>query len=168
MRRTISMLAVAAIAMGLIVVGANAQSTSSSGFDRLKTLVGEWQATSPRGEIFTSTIRPVSNGTAVEETFQNSEDNQMVTLYTPNRDRLLVTHFCSAGNQPRMETAPVKPGQNEFVFSLVGISNLKNPATGHMQSLTLRIIDNDHFTEQWTWRENGKDKTETFQFTRKK
>src|SRR2546426_8868316 len=28
--------------------------------------------------------------------------------------------------------------------------------------------DDDHFTEQWTWRENGKDMTETFRFARKK
>ncbi len=35
-------------------------------------------------------------------------------------------------------------------------------------SLTLQIVDDDHFTEQWTWRENGKDKTETFRFSHKK
>ncbi len=168
MRKAICMIAVGAIAVGLLAVHAGSQSKRASGFDRLKTLVGEWQAASPKGEVFTSTIRPVSNGTALEETFQNSEADQMVTLYTPDGDRLLVTHFCSTGNQPRMETVPVKAGQNEFAFSFVGVSNLKSLATGHMQNMTLQIVDDDHFTEQWTWRENGKDKTNTFHFTRKK
>ena len=168
MRKAICMIAVGAIAVGLFAGRAGSQSKTASGFDRLKTLVGEWQGTSPKGEVFTSTIRPVSNGTALEETFQNSEDNQMVTLYTPDGDRLLITHYCSTGNQPRMETVPVKAGQKGFAFSFVGVSNLKSPATGHMQNMTLQIVDDDHFTEQWTWRENGKDMTETFRFARKK
>ena len=128
MRKAICMIVVGAIAVGLFAVGAGSQSKTASGFDRLKTLVGEWQGTSPKGEVFTSTIRPVSNGTALEETFQNSEDNQMVTLYTPDGDRLLITHYCSTGNQPRMQTVPVKAGQKEFAFSFTGVSNLKSPA----------------------------------------
>src|SRR2546428_13691510 len=142
------MIAVGAIAVGLFAGRAGSQSKTASGFDRLKTLVGEWQATSPKGEVFTSTIRPVSNGAALEETFQSSEDNQMVTLYTPDGDRLLITHYCSTGNQPRMETVPVKAGQKEFAFSFHRVSDLKSPAAGHKQNMNLQVVEDHPFNEQ--------------------
>ena len=156
------------LALGLCPSLCLAQPGGNAGFEKMKRLAGEWQATSPKDELFTSTIRLVSNGTAIEETFQNSEDDQMVTLYVPDGDRLAVTHYCSAGNQPRMETGPVTADQNEFAFSFVGITNLSGPTAGYMHHLAIQIADKDHFSEAWTWREKGKDKVETFHFTRKK
>lgn len=94
-------------------------------------------------------------------------DNQMVTLYSPDGDRVAVTHYCSAGNQPRMETKAMTGDQKEFDFTFSGITNLSTPASGHMHHLVVKIADSDHFSEQWTWRENDKDRVESFQFTRK-
>jgi hypothetical protein len=110
----------------------------------------------------------VSNGTALEEIFQSSEDDQMVTLYTADGNRLAMTHYCAAGNQPRMETGVITGDTKEFDFSFTGITNLMSPNAGHMHHLVIQIADRDHFTEQWTWRENGKDRTTTIQFTRNK
>jgi hypothetical protein len=168
MRKKMGMLAVGAIGFGLIVAGARAQSRPPSGFDRLKTLVGEWQSTSPKGEVFTNRIRLVSNGTALEEAFQSSEDDQMVTLYTRDGSRLALTHYCAIGNQPRMETPAVTADQSAFDFSFVGATNLANPGDAHMHHLVLQIADRDHFSETWTFKENDKERTETFHFTRKK
>jgi hypothetical protein len=92
----------------------------------------------------------------------------MVTLYTADGNRLALTHYCSAGNQPRMETMAITGDPKEFDFSFTGITNLMNPNTGHMHHLVIQIADQDHFTEQWTWRENGKDRIHTIHFTRKK
>lgn len=167
MKRTLSILAVASIAFAVFAICAGSQAKPGGGFDRLKTLVGTWESKSPAGETFTSTIRPVSNGTALEETFQNSKDNQMVTLYSPDGDRVAVTHYCSAGNQPRMETMAMTGDQKEFDFTFNGITNLATPASGHMHHLVVKIADSDHFSEQWTWRENDKDRVESFQFIRK-
>jgi hypothetical protein len=142
-------------------------STPASGFERLKTLVGTWQGDGPEGAV-TNTIRLVSNGTAIEETFQTAADNQMVTLYTPDGNRLTMTHYCSAGNQPRMATAAVSAADQEYVFAYTGITNLSSPDAPHMQGLVIRIADADHFAEQWTWRDKGQDKASLFHFTRKK
>jgi len=168
MRRPVSMLALGAMAIGLLVARAGPQAKPASGFEQFKTLVGEWLAKSPKGEPFTTTIRLVSNATALEETFQNSEDNQMVTLYHPDGNRVAMTHYCSAGNQPRMETAATTADQKEFDFSFQGITNLPSPKSGHMHHLVIKIADRDHFSEEWTWRENGKEQTHGFEFTRKK
>jgi hypothetical protein len=116
----------------------------------------------------TNTIRLVSNGTAIEETLQSADATQMVTLYTPDGNRLAMTHYCSAGNQPRMQTTVITGDEKKFEFSFAGITNLMSSDSGHMRQLMIQIADGDHFTEQWTWRENGKDRTETFHFTRRK
>ena len=168
MRKTVHLLALGAIAIGGFTGIAVAQTQPASGFDRLKTLVGTWEATGPQGRPLTNTIRLVSNGTALEETFQSVEADQMVTLYTADGNRLAMTHYCAAGNQPRMETPTVTGDQKEFDFSLTGITNLTDINSGHMRHLLIQIADQDHFTEKWTWRENGKDQIHTIHFKRTK
>jgi hypothetical protein len=37
-----------------------------------------------------------------------------------------------------------------------------------MRGLALTMIDADHHTQQWTFRQDGKDQTVTFTFRRKK
>jgi hypothetical protein len=168
MRKTISIFAVATLAMGVLAGQAGSQAKPAGGFDRLKTLVGEWNATPEGGKAFISTIRFVSNGTALEETFDGEEHIQMVTLYTADGNRVALTHFCSIGNQPRMETPAVTHDSNEFAFAFTGATNLASADDMHMHQMTLKIEDSDHFSETWTMHANGKEQTETFHFTRKK
>jgi hypothetical protein len=168
MRKAICLFALGAIVIGLFATRARSQAKPAHGFDRLKTLVGTWKSASPPGGALTNTIRLVSNGSALEEIFQSSEDDQMVTLYTADGNRLALTHYCAAGNQPRMETLAITGDPKEFDFSLTGITNLTNPNSGHMRHLLIQIADQDHFTEQWTWRENGKERTNTLHFKRSK
>jgi len=168
MRKTIYLFVLGVISIGWVAGRAGSQTQPASGFDRLKTLVGTWQAVTPQGGTLTNTIRLVSNGTALEETFQSTEADQMVTLYTADGNRLAMTHYCAMGNQPRMETPAVTGEQNDFDFSFAGITNLMSPNSAHMRHLVVRIADQDHFTEQWTCRENGKDRSTTFHFRRSK
>jgi hypothetical protein len=170
MKKAINLFAVAALAVGIFAVQAGSQAKPAGGFDRLKTLAGEWNATPEGGKAFTSTIRSVSNGTALEEAFDDGDKHiEMVTLYTADGDRVALTHFCSMGNQPRMETPGVTHDSNEFAFAFTGATNLASPDVMHMHQMTLKIDDNDHFSETWTMHASGgKEQTETFHFTRKK
>jgi hypothetical protein len=168
MRKAIYLLVLGAVTIGLFAAPAWSQAKPAPGFDLLKTLVGTWEAAGPHGGTLTNTIRLVSNGTALEEIFQSTEDDQMVTLYTADGNRLAMTHYCAAGNQPRMETIAVTGDQKEFDFSFTGITNLSSPNSGHMRHLLIQIADQDHFTEKWTWRENGKDLIHTIHFRRSK
>jgi flagellin-like protein len=155
----------------LIAIAAYAQSpakATDSGFDRLKILVGDWVATGEDGKPFTNNIRLVSNGTALEETFQTDQDNQMVTLYSADGSRVALTHYCSMGNQPRMESPVVAGTTDEFVFSFTGATNLPTPDASHMHRLALQIDDADHFSETWTFRQKNGDTKRTFNFVRKK
>ncbi len=77
MRRMIVISAAAILALGAIAARVGSQPAPANAFDRLKTLVGEWEGTDPTGKQVEDTIRLVSNNTALEETFQTEKDNQM-------------------------------------------------------------------------------------------
>ncbi|HXN99111.1 MAG TPA: hypothetical protein VN881_08560 [Candidatus Acidoferrales bacterium] len=168
MTKAIGMFAVVVLVSGIFAAQVGSQAKPAGGFDRLKTLVGEWSATPEGGKAFTSTIRFVSNNTALEEAFEGDGHSQMVTVYVADGDRVALTHFCSMGNQPRMETPGVTHDSNEFAFAFTGATNLASADDMHMHQMTLKIDDNDHFSETWTMHANGKEQTETFHFTRKK
>ncbi|HKN62273.1 MAG TPA: hypothetical protein VJW93_13920 [Candidatus Acidoferrales bacterium] len=168
MKGAICTVAAAILAMGVLAMRAGSQAKAAGGFDQLRTLIGAWEATSGDGEKFTTTIRAVSNGTALEETFNNSKDSEMVTLYTPDGNKVALTHYCSMGNQPRMETSAVGSNAKQFDFAYIGATNLASESDVHMHHVLLQIADGDHFSETWTMLANGKEMNETFHFVRKK
>jgi hypothetical protein len=92
---------------------------------------------------------------------------EMITVYTPDGDRLAMTHFCSSGNQPQMQTGPITGDANPLSFEFVRATNLASPAAGHMHHLTVTLLDPDHLTQEWTWQEGGKAQPQLFRFTRK-
>ena len=168
MRTMIAISAAAILTLGAIAARVDSQPAPANAFDRLKSLVGEWDGTDPAGKHVEDTIRLVSNNTALEETFQTDTDNQMVTMYTPDGNRLALTHYCSKGNQPHLETPAATASSNEFVFAFTGAMNLATNDDMHMHGMTLKLEDNDHFSETWTLMASGKQQTETFHLTRKK
>jgi hypothetical protein len=144
------------------------QIENSTSLDGLKSLVGDWTATDAGGKLFTASFRLISNGTALEETVNSSHDTQMVSIYSADGARVAMTHFCSMGNQPRLETPSERPNPNEFVFSFTGATNLASPNDQHLHSMVITMEGPDHFTEAWTIRVNGKDSVQKFHYTRKK
>jgi hypothetical protein len=170
MRKTTVVMAVSAVAIGLLAGQASSQTKAASGFDQLKALAGTWEAKTSEGTTI-NTIRLVSNDSAIQETFQSKDGkmhNQMITMYSPDGDRVALTHYCSLGNQPHMETGAVSDGQREFDFSFTGAGNLPDAKGPHMHHLTLRIEDADHFSETWTMSAGGNEQTVTFHFVRGK
>jgi len=168
MKMTLAKLGLAILVAGMFAANAGSETKAANGFERLKVLAGDWTATASDGKPFTSTFRLVSNNTALEETFQTAQDNQMVTLYTADGNRVALTHYCSIGNQPHMETPAVGADANEFAFGFVSVTNLASSDDMHMHEMTLKIEDADHFSEKWTMHMKGKEQVETFHFSRKK
>jgi hypothetical protein len=166
----IALIVATTVAAGWLAAPAAAQEHAmqpSKGFEQLKPLVGEWEGQLPAGKMFHASYQLVSGGTALLERLAMGGEPEMVTVYTPDGERLAVTHFCSAGNQPQMRTEPVTAPTTEFSFSFVRATNLASPTAGHMHHLTVALQDHDHFSEAWTWSDNGKEHTEVFHFTRK-
>jgi hypothetical protein len=169
-------LAGASLAVALIASAGDSPTSMSTaksgkgnaGWEWMKSLQGDWDGTY-EGKLATgASYRLVSNGTALMETLVSPDHSDMVTMYTPDGDRLMMTHYCSANNQPRMRASVPSGGAKRLVFDYVDATNLEAPDAMHMHRLVVTLNDPDHFTQLWTSREKGKDTSSTFSFTRKK
>ena len=144
----------------------NEKSGGVLAFDQLKALVGEWEGKNEGGAVkITYTL--VSGGTALMERMQPANEQEMITMYSADGDKIVVTHYCSQGNQPTMKSETLKGFGNKYSFSLVSVSGLKTPDEGHMVGLVLTLVDKDHLTQEWKYQDKGKTGTELFQFQRK-
>ena len=139
---------------------------STPAFDQLKSLAGDWQGKNSQGTLVKVTYKVVSNGSAVMEHLQPANEPEMITMYTLDGDRIVVTHYCSAGNQPTMQTVPLTAATGKYDFSFVRVAGTKSPDEGHMVALSVTIPDKDHLTQVWTFQDHAKSMTETFTYTR--
>jgi hypothetical protein len=141
---------------------------ANPGFEKLKALAGEWQAKKDDGQLVTASYQLSSGGTSLMETLMPAKEPNMITMYHLNGDKLMMTHYCSLGNQPRM-SAEVPTGEvKKLNFSFVDATNMAKPSDGHMHKLTFTFQDKDHFTQEWVMSHDGKEMPVTFNFERKK
>ena len=61
----------------------------------------------------------VSDNSALMERLAEGGESKMVTIYHPDGDHLMMTHYCSAHNQPRMRSQPVSGEIKKITFDLV-------------------------------------------------
>jgi hypothetical protein len=137
-------------------------------FEKMKSLVGEWKGTSLDKKPATVTYTLVSDNSALMERLAVGGESEMVTMYYPDGDHLMMTHYCSAHNQPRMRSQTVSAEIKNITFDLVDVTNLSSPDAGHMKKLVVTFADRDHFTQKWTWTQKGKERTEVIDFERMK
>ena len=143
---------------------ANVDATAA--FSRLKSLVGEWEASSGMDKMHL-TYTLIAGGTALVERETAEHMPEMLTVYYLDGKRLLLTHYCMAGNQPRMEAGAYNASTGELQFRLLDITSLASPGAGHMRSATFQVVDDRHLSTNWQFYENGQMKTaESAQFTR--
>jgi hypothetical protein len=146
----------------------SSQPGQADAFERLKALAGEWEANLPGFGKLTNSIRLVSNGMAIEETLGTPADNE-VSIYTRDGNRVLLTHFCALtpdGNQVRLETAPLNSVHDRLEFVFRDATNLHSPAAPHMRRVLMTFTDANHFAEEWTKTEEGKDTFFVLNFAR--
>src|SRR6058998_1207043 len=82
------------------------------GLERLKKLAGTWVAADKDGkptDQVVSVVRVTAAGSAVHETLFPGQPHEMVSLYHTDGADLVMTHYCSLGNQPRMKADPAAP-----------------------------------------------------------
>ena len=147
----------------LAVTTAFAQSDAQKAFDQLKSLNGTWEGKLPNGNTARVAFRTTSGGSALMSEIMGEED--MITMFHMDNDRVLMTHYCGAGNQPRMQ-GKMSPDGKTITFSFVDATNLSSPKAGHMDHLVITMPDADHHSEEWTFVQDGKEMKEHFELTR--
>jgi len=130
-------------------------------FERLKQLAGQWEARSTEGWSGRHVMRILAGGSVVMSISQiephPGEDEGMVTAYHLDGDRLLLTHYCVAKNQPRLEAAGASADGKTIEFAFVDGTNMRSRDVGHMDRAILTIESADRYTSRWTFYQNGKE-----------
>jgi hypothetical protein len=109
----------------------------------------------------------IAGGTALVERERTDKTPEMLTVYHLDGKRLVLTHYCMAGNQPRMQLRAFDAAAGEAKFELVDATNLPDPASGHMHSVAFRFLSADEIATEWQFYENGRAKmTEKTKFVR--
>ena len=139
------------------------QSDAQKFFAKLKTLAGSWegQATMSPSSHESMSARPMhavlrvtSMGNAIMHEMKGDGPEDPITMIYLDGDHLYLTHYCDAGNRPRM-AGKISPDGNTVEFDVVDVSG--STKQGHMQRAVFRIIDANHHTEDWTYSmPNGK------------
>ncbi len=141
-----------------------AQSNAQKSFDTLKALAGSWQGpvtTIPKmadmgdNTLTDVSLRVTSRGNALVHEMNaagKADDptryDHPVTMLYLDSDRLLLTHYCDAGNRPRM-VAKSSPDGKKVEFDFLDLSG--GNQYGHMYHAVFTIIDANHHTEDWTY-----------------
>jgi hypothetical protein len=134
-----------------------AQSGAQKSFDQLKSLTGNWEGKNSQGMPMQVTFRDTSGGSALMSEIHGHGSEDMISMfYLDGPTRLLLTHYCGVGNQPRMQ-ATASPDGKTFTFDFLDATNLATNDAGHMQRVVFTIVDANHHTEDWTFADHGKE-----------
>ncbi len=156
-----------AITVVLCASLALAESDGKKTFDTLKALQGTWEGKNAQGQPLMVTFRETSGGSALLSEIHGMGPENMVSMIHMDGDRLLMTHYCGAGNQPRMK-ATLAPDGKSVAFDFMDATNLASPEAGHMRHVVFSMPDADHHTEEWTFLDHGKEMKELFTLQRSK
>jgi hypothetical protein len=153
----------------LAAMAAFAQSSGQKSFDTMKSLTGNWEGKDSQGAAVEVSNRVTAGGSAVMseiKTNMHGKSEDMISMINMDGDRVLLTHYCSAGNQPRMQ-ATLSPDGKSITFTFVDATNLASLDAPHMQSVTFNFIDANHHTEEWHFSMQGKEMVQRFDLQRK-
>jgi hypothetical protein len=151
----------------LAATAALSQTAAQKSFDQLRSLTGSWEGTSAQGMPLQVTFRDTAAGSALMSEIHGHGPEDMISMiHMDGPNRLVMTHYCTSGNQPRM-AASASPDGKSVTFEFFDATNLGTPDAGHMQRVVITTLDANHHTEQWTFNAGqGKEKTEFFDLHR--
>ena len=166
-------LLIAVLLMGVLGIQARTRSSAiandvdaKAAFERLSSLAGEWEADSSMGKSHI-TYELIAGGSTLVERETMDHMPPMETMYHIDGKRLLLTHYCAAGNQPRMQATLFRPTSGDLQFEFIDATGMASASDGHMHNARFRLVDRNHFSSEWDFYENGqKRSTESFHFVR--
>ena len=82
------------------------------------------------------------------------EDTGMLTTFHLDGDQLKLTHYCTAGNQPRMKATLLD--DRHVAFEIYDVTNLRNPDAYRTTSLDLRFISDERIDVEYGGLSAGK------------
>jgi hypothetical protein len=134
------------------------QPPADAAFDRLKSLAGTWETVDKetrRPGVATYTL--TGGGKVLIELMGG-----MATAYHLDKGTLVLTHFCGAGNQPRMRVKTIENDGRHFVFEMYDITNHPNPDSYYSSALDVRFIEDGTVELAYRGMTAGRESSQTF------
>jgi hypothetical protein len=132
---------------------------AGTAFEQIKQLSGEWKLVAPKSEkqaAFRISYHSISRGTALVETFGNPKGDVTETVYHLDGTRLMLTHYCAQGNQPRLRLA-TDSGNGKLHFVFWDATNLAREGDPHLVDLRFTFKPDGRLRREEIYRENGKE-----------
>jgi len=152
--------------LALAATSVLAQTDAQKAFQTIKTMPGSWEGKSLDGQTLQVTFKETAGGSAVMSEILANKEDMISMFHLDGSGKLLMTHYCAVGNQPRMQ-ATVSPDGKTITFRYFDATGLATPDAGHMQTMVLTLIDENHHTEDWTFVDHGKEMKQFFDLHRK-
>ncbi len=137
----------------------------------LKSMAGEWDGAATDGRKIHHRVQLIAAGSVVmeESWFEGHRGEMMLTIYHLDGEKLMLTHYCVAKNQPRMQATEISEDGKRVLFTFVDGANIPTRDKGHMDKALYEFKGKDQFSSRWTWYASGKEQwMEAFQFSRAK
>jgi hypothetical protein len=137
---------------------------AKAAFDRLKKLEGEWKVAGHGGHPDAKNIFKVTAaGSTLMETQHVGTGHEMINMYHLDGKDLRVTHYCAAGNQPRLklDLKASKPDFYSFVFD--GGTNMNPDKDMHIHAFRMTFLEGGKIESEWDGYIDGK-KSDTVKF----
>ncbi len=139
-------------------------------FERLKSLAGTWEGQAhdeKGGPPATVVYRVASGGSVVQETLFPGTPHEMISMYHIADGKLVMTHYCAMGNQPRMRLDAAASSPERLVFAFDGGTNFDPAHDPHIHSGVIEF-KGDGLQNEWTSWQGGKEAQQKVFFLHRK
>jgi hypothetical protein len=153
--------ALAALMFSSAAFAQTTPNNAQKSFETIKSLEGAWEAViSGTGQQFDGktmrvTLRVTSTGNALLHEMGGlaGRPDDPITMFYVEGDKLMLTHYCDAGNRPRMAGTGSADGKT-VDFEFVDVAG--STKYGHMHHAKFVVQDANHHVEEWTFMEGDK------------
>ncbi len=138
---------------------------SATAFEKLGSLVGDWEAKTEKGAVIRINYRLVAADSVLVQTYTTPSGRQTLTVFHRDGANLLATHYCAQGNQPRLRLDGSSTDKS-LAFQFLDATNLSDVRASHLHRLQVDLVDSDHHVQTETYTAEGKDSVGVLRFAR--
>ena len=111
--------------------------TADAAFTQLKAMAGSWRNAERPASLLRIRFSLTAGGTVLVEEWLRGTEPHSLTLYHRDGSRLVATHYCPQGNQPRLVLASSGSTLSFTFHDATGLS----PGESHLHSLAFDLTD---------------------------
>ena len=167
-----TLLVVAALWANGLSTAVAEENSGAAELAQLRTLAGDWEGTfewtgarTGKGAM-NATYYLTGNSSAVVENLTMQGVPMMTSVYHLDGTDLRMTHYCAAGNQPRLKAERIDKAGGIVDFRFIDATNLSSPDAPHVTGLALRFLDPNHITLTFLFLSGTKESRERIALTR--